>query len=93
MADHAGLFEPFDVRGFTLRNRIVMPPMVAVRDILGDEGRAWYAERAHGGVGLVIVEATPLGLLVEGAVPALRQLVDAVHEAGALVAIQLFSNG
>ena len=63
MADYARLFEPFEVRGFTLRNRIVMPPMVTVRDLLGEDGRAWYAERARGGVGLVIVEATPLGLL------------------------------
>jgi len=41
----------------------------------------------------VIVEATPLGLLGEESAPTLRQLVDTVHEAGAKIAIQLFSNG
>ena len=88
-----GLFEPMDVRGKTFRNRIVMPPMVTVRNILTDEGRAWYVERARGGVALVIVEATPLGLLVDDSLPALRLLVDAVHAEGAMVAIQLFTNG
>jgi len=35
---YAKLFEPFEVRGHELRNRIVMPPMVTVRDIHGDDG-------------------------------------------------------
>ena len=89
----AGLFEPLSVREKTFRNRIVMPPMVTVRDILSQEGRAWYAEHARGGVALVIVEATPLGLLVTESMPELRMLVDAVHAEGALIAIQLFTNG
>jgi 2,4-dienoyl-CoA reductase-like NADH-dependent reductase (Old Yellow Enzyme family) len=87
------LFEPLEVKGKTIPNRIVMPPMVTVRNILKPDGRRWYVEHARGGVGLVIVEATPLGLLVEKNLPALRRLVDAVHKEGALIAIQLFSNG
>ncbi len=89
----AELFEPLSVRDKAFRNRIVMPPMVSVRDILSEEGRGWYAERARGGVALVIVEATPLGLLVTESIAALRMLVDAVHAEGALIAIQLFTNG
>ena len=87
------LFEPLVVRGKTIPNRIVMPPMVTVRNILKPRGRNWYAEHARGGAGLVIVEATPLGILTEKNVPALRRLVDAVHREEALIAIQLFSNG
>ena len=90
---YALLFEPFDVKGRTFRNRVVMPPMVTVRSILAEEGRAWYAAHARGGVALVIVEATPLGLLVPANVPALRALTDAVHAEGALIAVQLFTNG
>jgi len=90
---YSELFQPLELRGHTFRNRVVMPPMVTVRDILGDDGRAWYVDRARGGVALVIVEATPLGLLVESSIPALRALVDAVHAEGALIAIQLFTNG
>jgi 2,4-dienoyl-CoA reductase-like NADH-dependent reductase (Old Yellow Enzyme family) len=87
----APLFEPLTVRGWELRNRIVMPPMVSNRDITRPEGVCWYTMRARGGVGLVIVEATPIqrfgsDLTIEN----LRPLVDAVHDAGALVAIQLF---
>lgn len=87
------LFKPLEVRGKTFRNRIVMPPMVSVRDILAPEGRDWYAEHARGGVSMVIVEATPLGTLAHDALAALKMLVKAVHEAGALIAVQLFSNG
>jgi len=90
---YAPLFEPVAVRGKTFRNRIVMPPMVSLRNILSAEGRRWYAEHARGGVGLVIVEGTPLGLLVEEFLPELRMLVEAVHEHGSLIAIQLFTNG
>ncbi len=85
------LFEPLDVKGHTFRNRIVMPPMVANRGIVSQDGVKWYGEHAAGGVALVIVEATPVtrfgnDLNVED----LRALVDAIHEGGALAAIQLF---
>jgi len=87
------LFEPLEVRGHTFKNRIVLPPMVTMRNILDDDGRTWYAEHAAGGVAMVIVEATPLGQLVEENIPALRLLVDTIHVGGALAGIQLFSNG
>jgi 2,4-dienoyl-CoA reductase-like NADH-dependent reductase (Old Yellow Enzyme family) len=90
---YAPLFEPLEVRGRTFRNRIVMPPMVTVRDILDGDGRSWYAAHAAGGVAMVIVEATPLGLLIERNLEPLRALVEAIHAGGALAAIQLFTNG
>ncbi len=90
---YAALFEPVEVKEKHFRNRLVMPPMVTVRNILDEDGRAWYAEHARGGVALVIVEATPLGLLVPENVPALKRLTEAVHAEGALVAIQMFTNG
>ena len=58
------LFTPLQIGHKTLRNRIVMPPMVVNRDLAGasgdasHDGRAWYGRHAQGGVGLVIVEAT-----------------------------------
>lgn len=89
--DTSPLFEPLKVRGKVLRNRIVMPPMVAGRDIAGPEGREWYGRRARGGVGLVIVQATYAAefgsrLTVEN----MRLLADAIHAGGALVALQAF---
>jgi 2,4-dienoyl-CoA reductase-like NADH-dependent reductase (Old Yellow Enzyme family) len=87
----APLFEPLVIRGWTLRNRIVMPPMVSHRDITQPEGIRWYARRARGGVGLIIVEATPIQRFgIDLTAENLRPLVDAVHDAGALIAVQLF---
>jgi 2,4-dienoyl-CoA reductase-like NADH-dependent reductase (Old Yellow Enzyme family) len=50
------LFQPLQIGPKTLRNRIVMPPMVVNRDLAGADGPEWYGQRASGGAGLVIVE-------------------------------------
>jgi 2,4-dienoyl-CoA reductase-like NADH-dependent reductase (Old Yellow Enzyme family) len=63
-----------------------------------------YAERALGGAALVVVEATAvrpegrisaldLGLWNDGQAEALSRLCDAVHEAGAKIAVQLAHAG
>lgn len=91
MDEIALLFEPLEVRGRCLPNRIVMPPMVANRGIDTPEGIAWYGEHARGGPGLVIVEATSvLGFGDRYSADGLRPLVSAIQEGGALAAIQLF---
>jgi 2,4-dienoyl-CoA reductase-like NADH-dependent reductase (Old Yellow Enzyme family) len=92
MADDVSLlFEPVQIVQKTLRNRIVMPPMVVKRDLASGDGRAWYGEHARGGAGLVIVEATPVGRFGdELCAENLRPLVDAIHQGGALAAIQLY---
>ena len=90
-ADLSPLFKPLIVHGKTLRNRIVMPPMVQLRPLTSPEGVAWYARHAQGGVGLVIVEATGVDRFGDEFTAAnLKPLVSAVHEHGALIAIQLF---
>lgn len=92
--DVTPLFEPLQIRTKVLRNRIVMPPMVVLRGLTGDDGVQWYARRAQGGAGLVIVESTPVTAFHERLTAAnLAPLVDAVHDAGALIAIQLFPIG
>lgn len=89
--DVSPLFEPLEVRGKILRNRLVMPPMVQLRPITSPEGIEWYRERAAGGVGLVIVEATAVNRFgTELTAQTLRPLVEAIHDGGALAAIQLF---
>lgn len=91
MYDVTPLFESIEVKNKTFRNRIVMPPMVVNRGINTPEGREWYGQRAKGGVGLVIVEATNIvGFESELTAENLKPLVDEVHENGALTAIQLF---
>lgn len=98
------LFEPAEIGKMKLRNRIVMPPMVtnfANSDSSVSEcTKAYYAERARGGVGLVIVEATaicrggrgsPLQLILykDEYMPHWRSLVDGVHQYGAKIAIEI----
>lgn len=86
------LLQPLALNGVTLRNRVVMPPMVTNMDPATHRARCWYAERARGGVGLVIVEATRLRRFEEeGFGEALAKLVAAVHAHGAAIAIQLFA--
>jgi len=102
------LFRPIRIGSVELRNRIVMAPMVT--NYATGDGQVtprlveYYAARARGGVGLVIVEASyvradgrgfthQLGIHQDDLVPGLRQLVEAVHAAGAQVAIQLFHAG
>jgi 2,4-dienoyl-CoA reductase-like NADH-dependent reductase (Old Yellow Enzyme family) len=91
MMDVTPLFAPLKVGQKTLRNRIVMPPMVVNRGLATPQGAEWYGRRAQGGVGLVIVEATNIvEFSSELTATNLRPLVDAIHQGGALAAIQLF---
>ena len=102
------LFRPISVRGLTLKNRIVMPPMGTRYPTYGGAVTSklidYYVERAKGGVGLIIVQFTvvtpegvsslyPLGIWDDTFVPGLRALAEAVRTAGAKVAIQLAHAG
>ena len=88
---YSKIFSPLTIKGVTLCNRVVCPPMVQVRSIVSKEGIAWYRRLAAGGAGLVIIEATGVPHFgAELAVQNLRPLTDAIHAEGAAVAIQLF---
>ncbi len=55
------LFEPLELRGLTLRNRIVVSPMCQYQAVEGrvrDWHQQHHARFALGGVGLGFVEAT-----------------------------------
>jgi 2,4-dienoyl-CoA reductase-like NADH-dependent reductase (Old Yellow Enzyme family) len=88
------LFSPLQVGTVRLHNRIVLPPIKTNMDLSGEQARAWYRERARGGAGLVIVEATPLEQFEQDSfLDGLRGLAAAIHEAGAAAAIQLYHPG
>ncbi|HEY3397522.1 MAG TPA: NADH:flavin oxidoreductase [Armatimonadota bacterium] len=109
------LFSPFTVRGLTFPSRLVMPPMVmagqpgmedaaTAADPVTDQRLLHYAERARGGTGLVIVEATavePAGRVWPGGLTAYREedsggltrLVHALVASGAVPSIQLVHGG
>ena len=103
------LFEPGCIGKIRLKNRIIMPPIstnLAGEDgTVTEELIFHYAERARGGVGLITVENVcidyPLGrhgaaqprIDDDSFIPGLRRLTDAVHEAGALIAVELTHPG
>lgn len=102
------LFSPLTIRNLELRNRIVMPAMGTRYPTYGgkvtDRLIRYYAERARGGVGLIVVQfATiamdgrsslyPLGIWDDEQIPGLRRLAQAIQQEGVPVAIQLAHAG
>jgi 2,4-dienoyl-CoA reductase-like NADH-dependent reductase (Old Yellow Enzyme family) len=88
--DVTPLFQPFTLNKTQFPNRIVMPSMRTMRDLISEEGMDWYGRRARGGAGCVIVE----GVAIQSFGPELtaknmQPLVDRIHDGGAVAAIQL----
>ncbi len=90
-SSYSELFAPLEIAGLTLKNRIVVPPIVQLRTITSPEGIGWYRRLAEGGAGMVIVEATGVPRFGDDLTPqTLTPLVEAIHASGAAAAIQLF---
>ncbi len=103
MDELRSLFEPIVISGVELTNRIVMAPMtlgLTARDgSVSQREIDYYAERAKGGVGLIITGIATVdypvgsvgGLVADRDcyIPGLRKLADAVHSYGAKVTLQL----
>ncbi len=103
------LFTPIKIKNLELRNRIVMPPMcmysVEKKDgHVTDWHVQHYLTRAIGGAGLIIIEMTDiepdgritdndLGLWEDSQIAGIKRIVDACHEKGAKVAIQIAHAG
>jgi len=101
------LFDPFTLRGVTLRNRIGMSPMCqysATDGFPNDWHLGHLGSRADGGCGLIIVEATAvqpegrispydLGLWDDAHVPAFERITRYLSEHGAVAGIQLAHAG
>ena len=102
------LFSPVTIGGMEVPNRVVMPPMTTrLADPEGyvtEALVAYYKARALGGVGLITVEmGSPervgrhrfreLGVYDDRFLPGLQRLVNALHDAGAVVSVQLGHGG
>lgn len=104
MAKYDHLFAPYDIKGLTLKNRVLMAPMATN---MGAEGGVpsreqidYYQERAAGGIGMLIVEATlanyypgtvdhRIGLWTDEHVGPMSELAGAIASAGAVPAVQI----
>lgn len=103
------LFSAYKIKGLELKNRVVMPPMcqysVENKDgIATDWHYLHYVSRAIGGAGLIIIEMTDvepdgrttdfdLGLWSDDQIPELARIVEACHQYGAKVGIQIAHAG
>jgi 2,4-dienoyl-CoA reductase-like NADH-dependent reductase (Old Yellow Enzyme family) len=102
------LFRPFQLKGLTLANRIVMAPMTRSHSperVPGPDVAAYYRRRAEGEVGLIITEGTYVDHPAAGFDPKVpdfhgeralagwRRVVEQVHAAGGLIFPQLWHVG
>lgn len=104
----SGIFEPLTLREITLKNRIVMAPMLMY--IGQEDGKvndlhiSHYAARALGGIGLITTEVvavhpkgrishTDLGLWSDDHISGLKRLADVIRTCGSSSCIQLAHAG
>ena len=86
-----GLFDILKIKDVDLRNRIVFAPVVTNFGLRNEQSLLYYAERAKGGAGLIILHATPVDLFLKPEwVRRLKPLIEAVREQGARIAVQLW---
>ncbi|HMK37569.1 MAG TPA: FAD-dependent oxidoreductase [Desulfomonilaceae bacterium] len=101
------LFEPISIGPVTLANRVVMTAMHLNYTPVGevtDQFVNFYAARARGGTGLIIIggaeindQASGIDLMVsikdDRFIPGLARFTDAMHKEGAKTAVQLYMAG
>ena len=99
------LFQPYDLNGTTLRNRIVMAPMTRSRaphDAADTMTALYYAQRAT--AGLIVSEGTPIsregqgylfnpGIFTEAQIAGWRLATDSVRAVGGRMFAQLWHVG
>jgi len=107
MTQFPKLFSPGKIGNLEIKNRIVMAPMGNFtgdpEGFITDKTISYYVERARGGVGLIISNATPVlreartpgrtWIFDDKFIPQFRKLADAVHKHGAKMALQMMHNG
>jgi NADPH2 dehydrogenase len=103
------LYSEISVRNFKFKNRIVMPPMVCA-GFTGEDGLfsikniERYRERARGGVGSIIIEATcvnktgrlslnQMGLWSDDQIKGFNRTADFCHEHDTRVLVQIHHAG
>lgn len=111
MSNYPNLFSKWNLRNTEIRNKVVFPPTCPtwVADpwsgVFTDMAVDYYAERAKGGVGLIIIGGThvhPSSLSAPMLMPQLHndnnikplaKIAEAVHSYGCKLAIQLWHSG
>lgn len=103
------IFTPIKINNKTLKNRVIVPPMVIFgADTLDGYVDEWrvehYRKFAKGGCGMVIVEATcidpdgrlgvcQLGLWEDGQIEGMKRIADAIKAEGTVAIVQIHHGG
>lgn len=103
------LFSEYELKEFTIKNRVVLPPMVChgfadPNGFVSEMNIRHYRLRAEGGAGIIIMEATgvrqdgktspnQLGIWSDDYIPGLEKISSASKSKGALSLIQLHHGG
>ncbi len=109
MSSYPYLFSPLKLGSVTIKNRVIFGPHVtghwSGEFLATPRAKAYYDERARGGVGLIIVGAasvdetadyfpfTQPGLFKEEVVPGFREIADSVHSYGTKIVQQIVHPG
>lgn len=105
--EEINLFSPLQIKGITLKNRIVMSPMCqysATDGFVDDWHFVHLGSRAVGGAGLIITEAMAvspegrisagdLGLWKDEHIAPIRRITDFIHKQGSVAGVQLAHAG
>lgn len=102
----AALFEPLEIDGLKLKNRLMMAPMGSAQadeqGYVSDQTVAYYRRRAAGGVGAITVEAALVDPATHGHeprlhgpefVPGMRRVAETIAAEGAVPGLQLMHPG
>ena len=102
------MFQPITIGPMMVKNRFVVPPMgnnfANTDGSMSEQSAAYYRERAKGGFGLVTIEATVVHkgakggprkpcLYDDSTIESFRRVVEACHQEGAKVSVQLQNAG
>lgn len=102
------LFQPFQLKSLTLKNRFVMAPMTrsfSPGGVPTSDVAAYYQRRAQGEVGLILSEGTVIDRVAssndpniprfhgEAALQGWKKVIEAVQEVGGLMAPQIWHQG
>ncbi|MCX6245528.1 MAG: NADH:flavin oxidoreductase [Bacteroidetes bacterium] len=108
-SDMPDLFSEYPLKIFTIKNRIVFPPVVCFHysgddGIVNERNIAHYTARAEGGPGIIVTEATAvwkdgrlapfqLGIWSDEHIPGLSRIAETVKKNGVLSLIQIHHAG
>ncbi len=103
------LFSTYQLKKYTIKNRIVFPPVVCFHysddsGLVTDRNVEHYRQRAEGGPGIIITEATAvrkegrlaafqLGLWSDEQIPGMSRIASIVKSQGALSLVQIHHAG